>query len=256
MTFTDSTPYNAWVCAHLSQDAYLDPAHFGEVVVVTGQGAFHFFDKNDTQAYLYGDGDVVVLAFRGTQPTDLRDWMTDTDAKLVPGGHPVYRGLVHQGFENALDDVWGDILVAMIPHAEKRLFVTGHSLGGALATLAAARFATLGHKVSGLYTFGSPRVGDPAFCAAFDALGLPAYRYVNDLDVVPRVPTRLMGYSHIGKLMYFGPDGMVTPDDSLWDQFLLNIRGTVDDFLDPRNAGTFLFSHAVANYVENCRKNL
>jgi hypothetical protein len=82
--------------------------------------------------------------------------------------------------------------------------VTGHSLGGAMATLASVRLASEGYTVRAVYTFGSPRVGDRAFRRKYR---LPNYRFVNDDDLVPHLPFSWC-YKHVGtlRLMHEGTD--------------------------------------------------
>ena len=89
--------------------------------------------------------------------------------------------------------VWGQ-LERYLPCAEGLpVFITGHSLGGALATLAAANLS--GRSLATCYTFGAPRVGDKRFS---DCLRTPVYRVVNPLDTVPLVPGWWRGYRHAG----------------------------------------------------------
>ncbi|GFR44840.1 hypothetical protein Agub_g6182, partial [Astrephomene gubernaculifera] len=92
-----------------------------------------------------------------------------------------------------------------------RVLVTGHSLGGALATLAAYELAerrtpARSRQSISLYTFGAPRVGNRAFAAEFDGLVPDAWRVTNSNDIIPSVP-RLMGYCHVGRAVRLGADG-------------------------------------------------
>jgi len=82
----------------------------------------------------------------------------------------------------------------------------GHSLGGALATLAAMdiKLNVPGKSVS-CYTFGSPKVGDSAFAGAYNKLVPDTHRFVNDTDLVPKIPP--FGYEHVGDLHHLGPSG-------------------------------------------------
>lgn len=77
----------------------------------------------------------------------------------------------------------------------KKLYVTGHSLGGAMATICASRLSAQGMNVEGLYTYGSPRVGDGEFVAN---LKVNHFRFVNNNDAVPKVPPQVFGYRHHG----------------------------------------------------------
>ncbi len=124
-----------------------------------------------------------VLAFRGTDPLTLPNWVTDVVVKLVEHEH--YDGRVHHGFSLVLKRSWSRIETILERASEKPLFLTGHSMGGALAVLAGCRIARAGREPEAIYTFGSPRVGDRTFCAGYR---LPTYRVVNGLDLVPEMP--------------------------------------------------------------------
>ncbi|HSU67742.1 MAG TPA: lipase family protein, partial [Tepidisphaeraceae bacterium] len=120
-----------------------------------------------------------------------------------------------------MNDLW-PLISAKLPHTSSaRVWVTGHSLGGAMATLAALRLATEGLDVRGVYTFGSPRVGNDEFYAKYS---VPHYRLVNNNDVVPHVPLettlvglRLFTYKHVGTLEYLDRNGLLGGGMSNWD---------------------------------------
>ena len=128
-----------------------------------------------------------VLVFRGTEH-NIKDYLTDLEfAELSMAGN---KKEVHAGFTEALDSVWHDMAAEMAT-LNSPVFYTGHSLGAALATLAAAR-----HPPSAVYTFGSPRVGNQAFIASLH--NVPIYRIVDDEDVMTTVPSEALGYKHAG----------------------------------------------------------
>jgi hypothetical protein len=79
--------------------------------------------------------------------------------------------------------------------------LTGHSLGAALATLSAGRYGS----VQGVYTFGSPRVGDEVFKKNFD---VKIFRIVNNDDIVSQLPPRGK-YLHVGELKLIDSDGII-----------------------------------------------
>jgi hypothetical protein len=106
-------------------------------------------------------------------------------------------GRVHSGFADAfaqISECLDAILALRTPN--QKLWLTGHSLGGALATLAAAHIGS--EAIHGLYTFGSPRVGDSAFTAVLPKRG--HHRFVHRDDWVPQIPPEFLGFVHRGKL--------------------------------------------------------
>ena len=141
------------------------------------------FDQGDTQAFLARrvDDQIAVLAFRGTEANSWKDVKTDLRARFYKGEHGVK---VHTGFRNAYRQVSDQVREAVdnLP-AGYTLYVTGHSLGGALAVIATKELER--DSLAACYTFGSPRVGDEEFGETVRA---PIYRVVNAADGVPRVP--------------------------------------------------------------------
>lgn len=151
------------------------------------------------------DREVTILAFRGTQADKPKDLVTDLLAWRtgLPGG-----GKVHTGFWKAYCSLRDEVGTWIGEVRPKRLIVTGHSLGAAMATLMAAE-----HRQAELVTFGCPLVGDRQFA---DRFGRDALRYVDCADIVASVPYRFMGYVHFGKLRYIDRHGAVhetVPDE-------------------------------------------
>ncbi len=147
-----------------------------------------FDGGTDTQGYVAvrrpGDGPgMAVLAFRGTQ--QVQDWMTNLDAVTTPVSSSAgdTLGHVHKGFNGAFLSVRRRIEELLAGDEDLPLFITGHSLGGALATL--ATWYLPGHSLAACYTFGAPRVGDSGL---IDRFRTPIYRIVNGVDPVPFVP--------------------------------------------------------------------
>ncbi len=200
---------------------------------------FEFIDVGNTQLFLAADGDVLIVAFRGSEGSEMADWLTDADMTLVDG--PL-DSQVHEGFYRALADVWQLLqheVQRLDPQLQKSLWITGHSLGGALASLAAARWIERGRPVQGVYTFGQPRVGDAKFARNFNfEMKSTAFRFVNNNDVVSRVPPRAMGYSHVGLCKYFTDGGNLEEDISWWQSFLDRWTFRWEDFFDGAWEGT------------------
>jgi len=174
---------NALYLAHASDVAYhRSPAAAAEERL--GLKTISFRCKvTRTRGFLGVCDTHAVLAFRGSDPVTLPNWLTDAVVRLVERDE--YDGRVHLGFSSVLKRSWKKVEQVLDEAANKPLFLTGHSLGGALAVLTACRLAKLGSPPVATYTFGSPRVGDRAFCAGYS---LPTYRIVNRLDLVPEMP--------------------------------------------------------------------
>jgi len=141
------------------------------------------FDSDGTQAILVGFDKFIVLAFRGTEATSIKDIKADTRANTIVCET---RGKIHAGFDEAFNNVRPDIEQELKKQGvrEKPLFVTGHSLGGALATIAAKKLEH-GGGLAACYTFGSPRVGDEQWV---EHIKTPIYRLVNAADCVTMLP--------------------------------------------------------------------
>jgi triacylglycerol lipase len=114
------------------------------------------FPLEDTQAYLAASDHMIVVAFLGTEPAQIRDWLSDSNTPVIPG--PANKGLVHLGFSRALASVYPEIRdkVEEVRTNDQTLWFTGHSLGGALAMLAGATMYLEDPKLlaDGVYTFG------------------------------------------------------------------------------------------------------
>jgi len=209
------SPVNAWWLSEVSRLVYRLEGNEvggratgrtrGQILSDVGLKESLFVDAGGSQAAVVepldaGSNPFVVIAFRGTDT--LLDWL-DFNVDLAPVRWEA-GGKVHRGFKEAFDAVWNRLEPARRPGVP--LIFTGHSLGGALATLAASRQAP-----TSTYTFGSPRVGDAVFGATVPRQAF--FRIVNNRDLVTDVPTLL---EHVGSLRYIAHDGRIVadPDES------------------------------------------
>jgi triacylglycerol lipase len=140
------------------------------------------------------------FSFAGSDPLKFEDWITDFTAIRSSDD-------LHSGFKGAVDSVWNDKIRPVIeqrPKTEEKLFFTGHSLGGALAIVAAERaMRELGGKATAVYTFGSPRMGGPEFFARYTQLANSTFRLVHNNDLVPTVPSTIRGnFLHVGQFVH------------------------------------------------------
>lgn len=198
-------------------------------------------DWSDTargsQAFFAGNADFAVLSFRGTERSDWTDSLVDLtilpvhmnedlpepsaanetmfhlglrNALLNPFDHNEIG--VHAGFQLALNVIWPDVRSKLrdyrAANADAPIFFTGHSLGAALATIAIARCE---HRNLALFTFGSPRAGNKAFCDKVrERADLGMYRFVDNRDLVTTVPPRDLFYSHAAGMMHIDANGDIS----------------------------------------------
>jgi hypothetical protein len=203
--------YLAEACTLAYEPATAGPGAYREKLALEAE----LVSVGNTQAYVGHDAANLVVAFRGSESPatvdGFKDWfLTNANNLLiVPSGRAgtdfIAAGTgarFHKGFIDALGAVW-DPLVAAVEKRQKpkprRLWVTGHSLGGALALLAAWRFPRQFHDVHRVFTFGAPMIGNEAVSKAYEReLGGRIYRYVDDLDPVPRLPTMSLTANEYG----------------------------------------------------------
>jgi triacylglycerol lipase len=178
--------------------------------------------EGPTQCHLAFNDDFAIVAFRGTQSDDWRDLFDDARFKLTDW----QTGHVHAGFKGAFDRIRDKLNAALTTHAPNRpVWMTGHSLGAALAVLAADEI----EATQGVYTFGLPRVGDPTFVAHFnERFRDRSFRYVDHLDVVTHVPPEkspLGSYSHVDERRWIDKDGNVSTATPTLPHFVQAVFG-------------------------------
>jgi hypothetical protein len=189
-----------------------------------------------------------VLVFRGT--TGLRNWFLDLDvrpAQLAP------RTVAHRGFVEALHHVW-PALQPQLDHLAEPLFMTGHSMGGALAQLAAWY-----HPPRAVYSFGAPRVGDAGFAARMASV--PIYRLVNGRDVVADLPpsTRRLAFRAAGHMVHIDRKGRICEAQpngapaNCFESGRLTMSALGKRWHNPPG---FLIDHAPINYSAKIQKGL
>jgi triacylglycerol lipase len=238
-------PEMALMTVELSRLAYRPLDQAERNIEPLGLSGFRQFSGPSTQAFIAQDEQHLYLAFRGTESKNHVDWMRDAEFRPVPG---VFGGRVHSGFRRALDEVWLELL-DQIASTDRKLVITGHSLGGGLATLAAARLAAGDHTSEAIYTYGSPRVGLRDFAAAYQAaLGNKTYRIINHIDIVTRVPFLVQGYRHVGSRMYFDGAGRFHRNAGGWQIAKDDLKTRLTHF--GRISAVGLGPHDIPRYVE------
>lgn len=156
----------------------------------------------------------VIICFRGTVLDNTINLHADIQARFVPMAS---FGSVHKGFSSAVDSIWAEIKARIPPGEKQRIWLTGHSMGGALALLAGARFVTEYKRrpnivINGLYVFGAPRVGDQDFADAFNNTYLQRRSFLfakyNDIvTVLPPCIKKIWEYKDVGNIIYIDQEG-------------------------------------------------
>lgn len=251
--------------------ARTEAARIERQVTAWGFDRFRFFSGISTQCFVAAGDRSIVVCFRGTEAN--RPWDIYDDLVAIPTRVWQVKGLVHLMFWTGLKQVWRDVDAPPLvwPSADggaakgfrdclaefrnrdrpQPVWLTGHSLGGALATLAAARLVgeriLRPEEVGGVYTFGQPRVGDRDFEAAYE-LADRHFRLVHDNDLVTRMPPRSLRrleaaagmfgaadpgsasteaggwrfqYRHVGRVAFLDRAGRLEPDIQSWKMLLL-----------------------------------
>jgi len=201
-----------------------------------------FFNSNGAQAYWFQSAHDSIVVCRGTEPHEWNDIKADANA-LTAVAETV--GRVHRGFKTECDRLW--------PHLEKELeanqlplWFCGHSLGGAMAQICAARclISPINSEPEEVYTFGSPRIGNRQYV---EYPRLKHYRWVNNNDVVPRVPPMLLGYTHSGIELYLDRHGKIRPITG-WRRVVDRARGFLQGLRQFRIDQ--LTDHSVLAYID------
>ncbi len=231
-----------------------------------------FIDNFDTSTHIsllevngldeYGkDISCLVISFRGTD--ELEDWNTNLKAHQTPFGS---KGKVHSGFKAAYLSI-KDQLFEHLNSYSLPIFITGHSLGGALAILATSDIYK-SDNFDSCYTFGSPRIGSPELVKSIQCERV--YRVVNNCDIVTVVPLDLpfIKYRHIGSSYLLDDHGKLIPD--LSEEEIYSYQKSKSNHLKQYaktklfNIGSkslktelpfFLADHAPINYVTVIKNN-
>lgn len=151
----------------------------------------YFYNKScDAEGFAASDANNIIIGFRGT--VSGWDWATDLTFLLEPysGVLPSPDMCVHVGFRLSVEALRAKVLEYCRRHGatRKNIFVCGHSLGGAIATIVALILQKEYKKEVMLYTYGSPRVGNTAFIRYMLEHNVVHYRYVNHSDAVAMIP--------------------------------------------------------------------
>ena len=208
------------------------------------------FDKDSAQAMLVVHKDYIAITFRGTN--ELKDWLDNINAFATQR----LFGSFHRGFYQSVMEFWQEIENKInLLKAPRPVWFTGHSLGGAMAVIAAAMYIHEDRPFSGLYTFGQPRCMDRSTSRLFNLeAGNRYYRFQNNNDIVTRIPSRLMNYSHTGKCIYISEEKELCDSPGFWFKFLDTIDGIMEKIGDKNLSIDGIDDHSMDDYLEAIEK--
>jgi triacylglycerol lipase len=195
------------LCVLMSSLSYADSSTFYETLNKWGQNLLNFKMYSSECQYVsfctYALKDAVIIAFKGS--SSIKDFFYNINTVLINSQE--IKGRVHQGFYDLLmkNKTLNKIskIIENYPISTKVIF-TGHSLGGALASLMTSYCQNkFGKDTASLYTFGSPRVGDQTFCDTISG----STRIVNDQDPVSLLPFPPR-YRHLKDRILLGKSGI------------------------------------------------
>ncbi|MET8543976.1 lipase family protein [Kitasatospora sp. NPDC004799] len=258
-----SLPHAYWM-AKAAELAYQDRAAIDEQARAWGFDTVRHhqtrftppFPLQDTQAYTMAGDHMIVTAFRGTEPAQIRDWLTDSTTPPWPG--PARTGYVHYGFAEALESIFPDVAkaIADLRTNDQTVWFTGHSLGGALAMLVAARLDLEDPRLAadGVYTFGQPRTCDRLLAAAYDkALKGRTFRFVHGNDIVPELPPEPV-FTHVEALRHIDSAGHVKEKSGLVAGLTDRAKGLGAAAFSPDGEG--IRDHLMRGYLAALEKAL
>lgn len=228
------------VCCNL---AYYNPSYSTERFKQMGFTST-LYSINGSEAYVLTNAREVIIAFRGTQPTKFEDIASSLNILLTP----FYTGYVHTGFLKGVDDLW-DVLYVEIQKLTptQKLWITGHSLGGAMSLLFAANLRKQSKMfVEAVFTFGCPRVGESRYVNMLNGLGITHYRFVNNVDIVTELPPS--PYKHQTPMIYMNHWGNIR-ELSTWQLVKDRVRGIIKGSLSGKI--NFFKNHAIRRYSNN-----
>ncbi|GAB4487911.1 MAG: hypothetical protein OHK0045_09010 [Raineya sp.] len=247
---------NALHLAYLSELTYHDEYYIQEKLASL-YPKFQFLESHpasgyDTELFVASNQEAILVAFRGTEGSSLEDWVNNIDNRAF-----AYQGgTLHRGFWEALDAIW-DLLCKQIQDfriKNQKIWLTGHSQGGALAMLAARRLIAEKLAIQGVYTYGQPKIGDMLFAANYDSiLKKQTFRLYNEDDPIVNNPPKLY---HAGTPVRIFKNGGFEIEyfKNMFETGGLSFTSLLDSLLD--YATDNLQSHSVATYIERLKNNI
>jgi triacylglycerol lipase len=194
---------NAMILADFSNLAYFEKPFVQKQLEIWDYTLLAWLEdkETDTQGLVAGKDDYIIICFRGTN--SVTDMVFDAWFSKVPAFGGI--GKVHKGFQKALESIWPQLKKKIDKNS--KIFLTGHSLGGALAILTAHRLTLENYTLAAVYTYGAPRVGNREFKKTYDdLLKDKTFLHINYTDIVPTAAPEILDFFHPGKIRTFNKD--------------------------------------------------
>lgn len=230
--------------AELSRLAYREPDVVTQVAYEAGLDQCDFIARDGAEAYVFGNRFDCLIVCRGTEPHQWNDIKADANAWTI-----LFEvGRVHSGFHAEVDELW-PMLEQKVKENQRPMWFAGHSLGGAMANVCAVRckLSPIPSNPYAIFTFGAPRVGNRKYTSFLKATH---YRWVNNNDIVPRVPPRWLGYRHMGQEIYLNRHGKISSLRS-WFRVHDRLRGLIASLrlwkID------YFSDHSMVEYIKHIR---
>ncbi len=227
---------NLWWLAECSFLVYNHPGFARMAYKLAGFDSFRFFQGTGTEAMVVKNSDVIIISFRGTELKSFSAMHEiRTDLNTIPVDFDL-GGKVHKGFYKALKEIWeGEdgletyINTIITENRKTPIWITGHSLGGALAGLCFTKVPV----ATGLVMFGAPRIGDPGFIDL--TKGRPIWRVEHKKDpivlVPPNIPALKFFFEDMGTLVYISENNKIADKrpELTTSEHLDLVKSTVSD---------------------------
>ena len=252
----DPSNNKAMLMVTLSTIAYDEKNSIREMCrsIFGGNSKCEFLEVGNNFGYVVETPGFRIFVYRGTD--NIADWMTNVRIKLVKPslGTTWFSSAhkVHRGFWDAFSEMyWKQSSVRGSIIDIKPTFITGHSLGGALATMHFMAMEMMGMSKPTLYTFGSPRCVGVNLAKYLNGTARSRMvRFVNENDCVTRVAPRSFGYSHVGTLGWLdGNTDSIEYDPCKWEMYMERLSASFEGFLE-LDSVSFVENHMVEQYAD------
>lgn len=239
---TQTLATQAHAFATLAKAAYLDDCR-EQMSMWNLATDYKAINRKDANAHIGCNATHILVTIRGTELEQLRDLRADL--RWWPKRHGP--GWVHTGFRSHARQIMPGIQDFIDHHPGRKIYLTGHSLGAAMALYIAQELEWAGHDDITLFTFGSPRLGNADYVN--NIKNVTHQRYVNGNDLVTKLPPSLFGFRHHGTLYYINRNGVVTDRYTGWKMFTDGLKGRLEAWTKLKLLDG-LADHNMDRYVE------